>query len=103
MRVVGVTIRGAFSGSDDDIFGGLKLRHLLTDVENAYLPHSRKFLFLLTTFRPNKHRWYHAWHRAMMKTPEAFRARTRRLDRVLRRRLPNFDAVLQAGGLFAPF
>jgi alpha-maltose-1-phosphate synthase len=39
----------------------------------------------------------------MMKTPEAFRARTRALDKVLRQQTASFDVVLQAGGLFAPF
>src|SRR5215467_13791509 len=99
MRVMGATIRGAFSGSDDDIFNGLGSRDLLAGIEDGCLSDTRKLLFLLRTFRPSKPRWYHAWHRAMMKTPEAFRARTRRLDKILRRHLANFDVVLQAGGL----
>jgi hypothetical protein len=103
MRVMGVTILGAFSGLDDAVFEGLRSRNLLVGVEEGRLPDVWKLLLMLKTFRPNKHRWSKAWHGAMMKTTGAFQARTRRLDKVLRNQLSQFDIVLQTSGLFAPF
>lgn len=103
MRVMGVTILGAFSGLDDAVFEGLRSRNLLARVEEARLPDSWKLFLMLKTFRPNKHRWSKAWHGAMMKTTGAFRARTRRLDKILRNQLSQFDIVLQTSGLFSPF
>jgi glycosyltransferase involved in cell wall biosynthesis len=103
MRVMGITILGAFSGLDDAVFERLRSRNLLVGVEEGRLPDSRKLFLLLKTFRPNKHRWSKAWRGAMMKTTGAFQARTRRLDRVLRNQLSQFDIVLQTSGLFAPF
>lgn len=100
---MGATIPGAFSGLDDAVFGGLRARGSLTEIEDGRLPDLWKALFLATTFRPRKLRWYGAWQKAMTKNPTAFRARTRRLDSALRRKAHQFDAVLQVGGLFAPF
>jgi glycosyltransferase involved in cell wall biosynthesis len=103
MRVMGATILGAFSGLDDAVFEGLRSRKLLAGIEEGRLPDSWKLFFMLRTFRPNRHRWSRGWHGAMMKTTAAFQARTRRLDKVLRNQLDQFDIVLQASGLFAPF
>lgn len=103
MRVMGATILGAFSGLDDAVFEGLRSRNVLVGIEEGQLPDLWKFFFLLKTFRPNKHRWSKAWHGAMVKTTAAFRARTRRLNEVLRSQLGQFDVVLQASGLFASF
>jgi starch synthase len=103
MRVMGATILGAFSGLDDAVFEGLRSRNLLARVEEARLPDSWMLFLMLKTFRPNKHRWSKAWHGAMMKTTGAFRARTRRLDKILRNQLSQFDIVLQTSGLFSPF
>lgn len=103
MRVMGVTILGAFSGLDDAVFEGLRLRNLLVGVEEGRFPDFRKRFLLLKTFRPSRHRWSKAWRGAMMKTTGAFQARTRTLDKVLRNQLSQFDIVLQTSGLFAPF
>lgn len=103
MRVMGTTNVNAFSGEDDGIFQGLRARSILVDVIDGQLPFAWRTLFLATSFRPNKYRWYCAWHHKMVKNPAAFRARTRSVDRRLRRRLPEFDVVLQVGGLFASF
>ncbi len=102
MRVMGATIFG-FSGLDDAVFAGLRSKNLLVDIRDGQLPDFWKLLFLLKTFRPNRHRWSKAWRGAMRKTTTAFQARTRRLDRVLRSQLDQFDVVLQVSGLFAPF
>jgi glycosyltransferase involved in cell wall biosynthesis len=103
MRVMGVTILGAFSGLDDAVFEGLRSRNMLVGIEEGRLPDFWKLLLMLKSFRPNKHRWSKAWHGAMMKTTSAFQARTRALDKVLRNQIGQFDVVLQTSGLFAPF
>ena len=103
MRVMGATLLNAFSGADQALFEGLRARKLLAGVMEGQLPQAWKAFFLLTSFRPEKRRWYFAWHRKMVKNPPAFRARTRLLDKRLRSKLAEFDIVLQVGGLFAPF
>jgi alpha-maltose-1-phosphate synthase len=103
MRVMGATIRGAFSGLDDAVFKGLRERNLLVGIQEGQLADSRKLFLLLKTFRPSRHRWSKAWRGAMIKTTGSFQARTRRLDKALRSQLDEFDVVLQTSGLFAPF
>src|SRR4051794_27713584 len=103
MRVIGVTMRGAFSGADDAILQGLRSRQLLVNSLDGRLPDVWQLFLLIKSFRPSKHGWYSAWQRAVMKSPFAFKARTRELDRALRDRLTQYDVVLQIGGLFSPF
>jgi glycosyltransferase involved in cell wall biosynthesis len=103
MRVIGTTLLNAFSGEDDGIFDGLRVRGLLRTAVNGVLPPPWASVLLVKSFRPNKSTWYRSWQHEMLKTPLAFHLRTRSLDRHLRSRLGEFDIVLQAGALFAPF
>ena len=103
MKVMGVTIPGAFSGADDNLFSGLRSQGQLAGFVGGDLPRIHRGLFLLSTFSPNKQQWYHAWRTKMAKTPRAFRARTSVVERQLVRRQGEFDIVLQVGGFFAPY
>ena len=102
-RVMGATITGAGSGADDAVLAELRSRNLLAGILDAQLPSVWKALYLLATFRPQKQHWYEAWQNKMLKNPHAFHARTRALDRQLRRRQAEFDVVLQFGAFFAAF
>lgn len=103
MRVIGTTFPHAFSGEAEGIFEGLRARGLIDATLGGHMPLPWASFFLARTFRPNKYRWYCAWQHEMVKSPLAFRLRTRSLDGRLRRRLAEFDLVLQIGALFAPF
>ena len=103
MRVMGATIAGGASGGDDAVLEGLRSRNLLAGILDAQLPSVWKVLFLMATFRPQKLRWYVAWQDKMLNNPHAFHARTRAVDRQLRRRQAEFDVVLQFGSFFAAF
>lgn len=103
MRVIGLTIPGAFSGADAAIFSGLRERGLLSDVVASHVPLSTRAALLARTFQPSKVRWGTAWRRVLDKTPTAFLARSAANDRLLRARTSQFDIVLQVSGLFAPF
>lgn len=103
MRVLGLTIPGAFSGADVAIFDGLRARGLLAGVAACEIPLATRLSLLALTFRPNKRAWGNAWRGALYKTEFAFSARSAANDRVLRKQLSRFDIVLQMSGLFAPF
>lgn len=103
MRVLGLTIPGAFSGADAAIFDGLWARGLLAGVAACEVPLATRLSLLALTFRPNKRAWGNAWRSALYKTGTAFSARSAANDRVLRGQLSQFDIVLQVSGLFAPF
>lgn len=103
MRVLGLTIPGAFSGADSAIFDGLRARGLLAGVAACEVPLATRLSLLALTFRPNKRAWGNAWRGALYKTTTAFNARSTANDRLLRSQLPQFDIVLQVSGLFAPF
>lgn len=103
MRILGVTLNGAFSGADRAFFEGLRSRGHLIDIVSGELPVLWKTVCLARSFRLPKRRWYDAWQRRMVKSPDAFVRRTRELDRQLCKRRGEFDLILQVGGLFAPF
>src|SRR5207248_3046498 len=100
---IGVSLRGAFSGADEAIFRGLPSPTALVDVVHAELPSAAKYWFLASTLRWPKNAWYFAWQRKMTKSAAAFHARTRIVDRRLRSCQEQYDIVLEAGGLHAPF
>lgn len=100
---MGTTLQGAFSGADNAIFDGLRSRGQLAGILSASLPRRIALYQQLRTIRPSKRAWSRAWHRALLKSPTAFKARTKVLDRALRSSDIPFDAVLHVGGLFAPF
>jgi len=100
---MGTTLHEAFSGADNAIFQGLRNRGHLAGVVSASIPRRIALLQLLRTIRPGKQAWGRAWSHALIKSPTAFAARTKVLDRLLRSSAVPFDAVLHIGGLFAPF
>ena len=103
MRVIGSTLAGAFSGADNAIFRGLDERRLLVDIASADLPTSYRARMLLQTVSWNRRRWFREWRQNLTKSPEAFRRRTRVLDKTLRGQIDSYDCVLHVSGLFAPF
>jgi len=103
VRIMGTTLHGAFSGADNAIFDGLRSRGHLAGILSAPLPRRIALYQQLRTIRLSKRAWGRAWRRALLKSPAAFRARTKVLDRALRSSDIPFDAVLHVGGLFAPF
>jgi glycosyltransferase involved in cell wall biosynthesis len=103
MRVAGVTISGAFSGADSEIFAELNARKHLTAVVTHEIPALWNAFFLLTSFHLNRRRWFSEWRRKVMKSPRAFALRTAAVARQLRDRDGEIDVVLQVSGLFAPY
>lgn len=103
VRIIGTTLHEAFSGADNAIFEGLRSRGHLAGIVNASLPRRVALHQLLRTIRPSKRAWGRAWRGALLKSPRAFKARMRVLDRALRSSPIPFDAVLHMGGLCAPF
>ncbi len=100
---MGTTLQGAFSGADNAIFDGLRRRGHLAGILSAPLPQRVALYQLARTIRPSKRAWGRAWRDALLKSPTAFKARTRELDRALRSSAIPFDAVLHVGGVFAPY
>jgi starch synthase len=103
VRIMGTTLRDAFSGADNAVLEGLQSRGYVSGIVNASLPRWLTVYHLLRTIRPSKRRWGQAWRLALLKSPSAFKARMRVLDRSLRSSPLAFDAVLHVGGLCAPF
>jgi len=103
MRIMGSTLPEAFSGADNAIFEGLRSRGHMAGIVSASLPRRVALQQLLRTIRPSKGAWGRAWSHAQLKSPSAFKARMRVLDRALRFSPIRFDAVLHVGGLCAPF
>ncbi len=100
---MGTTLQDAFSGADNAIFEGLRSRGHIAGIVNGSLPRQFVLYQLLRTIRPSKHAWGRSWRRELVKSPGAFKARMKVLDRALRTSPIAFDAVLHVGGLCAPF
>jgi len=103
MRLMGTTLPEGFSGADSAIFEGLRSRGHVAGIVSASLPRRVALYQLVRTIRPSKRAWSRAWRHALLKSPTAFKARMRVLDRALRSSPTPFDAVLHVGGLCAPF
>ena len=103
MRVAGVTISGAFSGADREIFAELTARKHLMGVVTHEIPALWNAFFLVTSIHVNRRKWFSEWRRKVMKSPRAFVLRTAAVAQQLRDRDREFDVILQVSGLFAPY
>ena len=95
MRVAGVTISGAFSGADREIFAELTARKHLMGVVTHEIPALWNAFFLVTSIHVNRRKWFSEWRRKVMKSPRAFVLRTAAVAQQLRDRDREFDVILQ--------